>query len=146
MGRLQRITNGQRAGVCGLAIAGVTLADACKIVGAPYERLNALLPRGWHKRPYGRPSKWVGAIVDELLVDWRDNNQTLASIATRWGVTKRALLYVAARQQWPRRRWGRKRAAVANPLLKMLPDQRIVYMRSLKGGLSHKEALREARA
>ena len=49
MQRMSRITNGQRAAICGLILAGVGFKKSCRIVGASYPRMRTLIGPDWTK-------------------------------------------------------------------------------------------------
>lgn len=46
-----RVTNGQRAAVCGLILAGVPFVTACRVAGASRERVRPYIPDDWLKQP-----------------------------------------------------------------------------------------------
>lgn len=51
MGAPIRVTNGHRAAVCGLLLAGVSFGDACQIAAAPRERMRQYIPADWRRSP-----------------------------------------------------------------------------------------------
>lgn len=102
------VTNGQRAAICGLVIAGVAIAEACKIVRAPYRSILDLLPPRWHKRRGRGPARWKGDELEQVRVAYLDPLQTTNAIAARHNVTRRAITMLARRHGWKRRRMGRK--------------------------------------
>lgn len=118
-----RTTNGHRAAVCGLVIAGLSLTQACEIVGVPYQQMRDLLGP-WHdKRKQHRP-KWNVALVNELREDWFDTSQKLKTIAARYDTTPRQLNLIAMREGWPRhlRKHGPPRSATS--ILSLTPEKR----------------------
>lgn len=111
-GGTQRITNGQRACVCALSIAGVPMAMACDIAGAPYRRLVQFLPHAWA----GRGPKVAPAKLAAIHADW-DAGVVSKVIAYRHGMNESAVRRLARRKGWKRRkqpiRW-RKLHAIAH--------------------------------
>lgn len=114
-----RITNGHRAAVCGLVIAGVSLGDSCKIVGVPYAMLRDSLPDGWHRRAW-LPYRWRGAEIEELYEDWMDTAQRAESIANRYGISGTRLRQIARTNGFPPRnskiRRYRRRSVIRHAL------------------------------
>ncbi len=51
MGAPTRVTNGHRAAVCGLLLAGVSFGDACQIAAAPRDRMRQYIPEDWRRAP-----------------------------------------------------------------------------------------------
>lgn len=121
----QRVTNGQRAAVCGLVIAGIAYTKACMIAGVPYRGLKATLPPDWHEWREGR-RRWKPHMLAELYEAWMDPNQKVETIATRYDLTFRAITQIAFREKWPRRRWGTKRPTA---LRSMSKEQRRWYLK-----------------
>ena len=78
--RPQRITNGQRAAVAGLVIAGLTMEEACKVAGSPIRLMQAHLPPNWH-RHRARARKWKGDRLTALKRAYCDRSFTVAAIA-----------------------------------------------------------------
>lgn len=137
--RNQRITNGHRAAVCGLVIAGLPMIESCRIVGAPYLAVVGVLPKGWHVRGR-RPSRWTGDLIDELREAWFDPAQRVFTIASRYGVTTKAIQLVARKQGWPRRR--RWRIEAPGPAFRDLSaDQRRVYFKLRRQQLTYAQAI-----
>lgn len=117
----QRITSGHRAAVCGLVIAGITYAQACKIAGIPYRLMKSELPEGWHLCGRKR-RRWQGAELDEIHAAYMDTNQKATTIATRHGITAHMLDFLAQREGWPPRRQikrGARQAAQRRATLQM---------------------------
>jgi hypothetical protein len=101
-----RVTNGHRAAVCGLVIAGVvSLTDACLMAGVPYKALRDVLPPGWHtkKMPCVR---WKGDLLLEVKEAWCDRAQKVTTIAERYDVSPRTIGWLAKREGWPKRKRG----------------------------------------
>jgi hypothetical protein len=134
-----RLTNGHRAAVCGLALAGISLTQACEIVGVPYQQMRDLLGPWYDKRKQSRP-KWNVALVSELREDWFDTSQKLKTIAARYDTTPRQLNLIAEREGWPRhlRKHGPPRAKTS--FLSMTGEKRIRYWK-LARVLGHKSAI-----
>jgi hypothetical protein len=44
-----RVTAGQRAAVCALALIGVGFVEACRIVGCGHDRMRPYVPRDWRR-------------------------------------------------------------------------------------------------
>jgi hypothetical protein len=51
MGAATRVTNGHRAAVCGLILAGVSYGTACQIAAAPRERMRQYVPPDYRRSP-----------------------------------------------------------------------------------------------
>lgn len=135
----QRIMKGQRAAVCGLVIAGVSMPTACAIAGVSPPRMSRMLPYRWAR--YRTPPKfWTDERLDEARELWF-GAKTTAEIADRMGVTTNALWTVASKNGWGKR--GRLRL---RPVLHTLPPtQRYLYQK-LRASLPHEEALAGALA
>jgi hypothetical protein len=116
----QPILNGQRAAVCALVIAGVSLTLACKILHVPYRGLQATLPYGWHTRTATR-RKWRGELLEQIHEAWMDKNQRVRTIAERHGISFRMVSFLAHREGWGKRRRGPRRSPVG--LRAMKPAQ-----------------------
>lgn len=97
-----RVTNGHRAAVCGLVIAGVALTEACKVAGVPYLAMLAVLPDRWHTR-VPRPYRWRGHELEELYESWMDPYQRAETIANRFGISPTRLRQIARKNDWPQR-------------------------------------------
>lgn len=130
-----RLTNGQRAAVCGLQIAGVSLTQACEIVGVPYQGMRDLLGP-WHTKMHTRP-KWKGYLVAEVHEAWRDSKQKAVTIAARYGTSTRQLSLLAGREGWGKRKPGPPRGK--HSFLSMTPEKRLRYWK-LARVLGHKSA------
>lgn len=83
--KFQRITNGMRAAVCGLMIAGVRYETACRIADAPEKSLRRLMPEGWHR--YKRsPYRWKGQELEDLRNAYDDWNLKVRTISELFGI------------------------------------------------------------
>jgi hypothetical protein len=102
----QRITNGHRAAVCGLMLAGVPLMKASAIVGAPFESLKLYLPLDWRERISPR-TKWTHAKLVALRKDYTNQQMVLLQVAIRHRTTVHMVQYLARREGWPYRPIGR---------------------------------------
>jgi len=137
-----RVMNGQRAGVCGLVIAGLSLMTACKVMGVPYLALKAALPSGWHTRQKRRASRWIGAELEALERVWLDRSRTVRSIAQEFGVSTKAVGLVARKQGWPRRK--RHRIADGTPFGELTAGQRRLFFKLRRNGVGREAALNES--
>jgi hypothetical protein len=115
-----RLTNGHRAAVCGLQIAGLSLTQACQIVGIPYKQMRDHLG-GWHKKKHAK-RRWKGELLDEVREAWCDRTQKVATIAERFQTTPRQLTLLANREDWPKRKRGPARGK--HSVLSMDADKR----------------------
>lgn len=123
--RPQRVTNGHRAAVCGLVIAGMGMIDACEIVGAPYQLVKASLPPKWHKR-HRHPSRWRGDELAEMLAAFVDPAQKTRTIAARYGVSVDMIRKIAGRHGYKR---PKRQPRSPNSLRTMTPKQRTIYFK-----------------
>lgn len=141
----QRVTNGQRACVCGLVIAGVTMKAACRVAGVPQRTLREFLPPWWggHKGgPAGRPRKWKDADLAAMKLAWLAGEGS-RSIGLRFGLHESAVRRIAQREGWPKRRAGRVVTADHVPVRMMKPAQRHLYNK-LRSVLPREQAYAEA--
>ncbi len=122
----QRITNGHRAAVCGLVIAGLSMTEACKIVGVPRDMYLSWLPPGWHK-PKPRPSRWFGERLEALREAYLDPNQKTRTIAARYDVHVSFITHMARKHGWPLRQVGNVRKP--NSIRSMTAKQRTIYFK-----------------
>lgn len=115
-----RITNGHRAAVCGLTLCGISLTQACEIVGVPYQQMRDLLG-DWHKKLHPR-RRWKGYLLEDLHADWIDLGQQTKTIATRYNTTVRQLNLLAKSEGWPlhQRKHGPPRSK--HSILSMTPE------------------------
>ncbi len=121
-----RITNGQRAAVCGLVIAGVSMTQACLIVGAPRALYLKYLPPKWHKQK-PRPSIWFGERLDDLRDAYMDPSQRTRTIAQRYGVHVSFITHMARKHGWPVRLPANVKKP--NSIRTMTPQQRTIYFK-----------------
>jgi len=105
MSRHQRITNGQRACVAGLVIAGLSLGLSCKIAGAPYRYMLEHLPPGWHEKRMPR-RKWRGDRLDQLQRAYADRSLTVETVARLFRTDAGMVRQIARREGWQRRPQG----------------------------------------
>jgi hypothetical protein len=125
--KAQRVTNGHRAAVCGLIIAGLSMIEACRIAGVPRDLLPKYLPPGWHYR-YRKPARrWKGEELESLREAYCDHSQRTVTIAARYGVHVSQINQLAKRHGWPPRPPGRK--PKANSIRSMSPQQRTAYFK-----------------
>jgi hypothetical protein len=132
------VTNGQRAAICGLVIAGVPIAMACKIVRAPYVSALSLLPPRWHKRRPSGPTRWKGNELEQVKKAYQDASKPVREIAAWHGVSRRAIHLLASKHGWRRRQLGRPKIGV-----EMSPEQRRLY-KKIRPVLGREAALQEA--
>jgi len=127
--KAQRVTNGHRAAVCGLIIAGVSMIEACRIAGVPRDVMPKYLPAGWHGRHSSsrRVRRWKGEELEGLREAYCDPNQRTATIAARYGVCVSQVNNLARKHGWPMRRAGRK--PKPDSVRSMSPQQRTVYFK-----------------
>jgi len=126
--KAQRITNGHRAAVCGLVIAGLSMTEACRIVGVPRDILPSYLPPGWHdRRSSRRTRRWKGEELAGLREAYCDLSQKTATIAARYGVHVSQINKLANLHGWPRRPAGRTRKPTG--IRSMSPQQRTAYFK-----------------
>lgn len=104
--RPQRITNGHRAAICGLVLAGVPLIKSCQIAGAPYLEARKFLPDDWRGR-VSRRSKWTPAKLAALRKDYVNPKVPQWQIALRHRTTVQMVQYLARREGWPHKPMGR---------------------------------------
>lgn len=100
-----RVTNAQRAAVCGLIIAGQTFTMSCLVVGVPYDPMHRLVPDDWFTKK-GRivmPRKLRGELP-ELEQAYRDRKVPLATVALAFGVSESWIRRLAAKHGWRRRK------------------------------------------
>lgn len=126
--KAQRVTNGHRAAVCGLVIAGLSMTEACRIAGVPRDVLPKYLPPGWHdRRSNRRTRRWKGEELASLREAYCDLSQRTATIAARYGVCVSMINNIARREGWPQRHPGRKRKPTG--IRSMSPQQRTTYFK-----------------
>lgn len=135
--RSYRITNGHRAAVCGLHLAGISLTQACAIIGVPYDQMRTLLGDWYEKKPKMRRWNWV--ILAEIKEAWCDVHQKVKTIAERYDTTPRQLNLIASREGWPKRKrkHGPPRRKISR--LSMSPEKLRRYWK-LSHVLGHKAA------
>lgn len=104
----QRVTNGHRAAVCGLVLAGVGLLDACKVAGISYRELQKSLPAGWHTPRLGRRPKWTAEKLRPVRRAWNSDTPLWQS-AIHLRTTVAMMKFLARRERWPKRWPGPRR-------------------------------------
>ncbi len=138
----KRVTNGHRAAVCGLVIAGVGLMEAAAIAGVGYKLLKATLPEGWHTPRLGRRPKWTPEKLAAVRKAWNDDAPLWQS-AIRLRMTVAMMKFLARRERWPRREPGRRpRSTRPDCVANMPADKRNLYLK-LRREVPRSEALRE---
>lgn len=130
--RAQRITNGHRAAVCGLILAGVSVIASCKIVGAPYLQMKKFLPKDWQERVTPR-TKWTHAKLVAMRRDYANPNMQRWQIAIRHHTTVAMVQYLARREGWPYKPMGRPKGR----------GRRKLVAKIVNAGASRTEALRQ---
>lgn len=139
--RHQRITNGQRAAVCALVIAGQPFVESCKVAGAPYRGLQAVLALDWWERQ-PRRRRWFGEELRSLEESYRDTSLRLDTVAALFSTSRREVQYLATEHGWPRRQWGRGRR-LPTSLSKMDAERRnrFVKLRRIIGRAAAEQAI-----
>lgn len=121
----QRITNGQRAAVCALILAGVGYVKSCRIAGVPDRSLRSLLGKDWWGRQGSRSKVWRGdkllAVKSAYLSDL-----PMQDIVAGYGISRRHLVSLAHAHGWPLRSRG-KGSALPVALAKMPDEKRNRY-------------------
>lgn len=103
-----RLTNGHRAALCGLLLAGQPFIQCCKIIGVSPKRMRTYLPKDWaHHRNPAR-TKWTGLRLAALARDYRAHSLSVRTIIARHHVTQGTLYKLAQTHGWPTRRKGRR--------------------------------------
>lgn len=126
--KAQRVTNGHRAAVCGLIIAGLSMIEACRIAGVPRDVLPKYLPAGWHDRHSKRRARrWKGEELESLREAYCDPCQRTVTIAARYGVHVSQINNLARREGWPLRPPGKRRKPTG--IRSMTPQQRTAYFK-----------------
>lgn len=107
MTKAQRVTNGHRAAVCGLMIAGLPYGDSCRIVGVPEKTLKKLLPPFWviYQR---RPHRWKGDELQAIKEAYDDWSLKVETIAELYQTTAGTIRVLAKKHGWRRRPMGGK--------------------------------------
>ncbi len=91
-----RVSNGQRATVCGLVLVGVPFPEACSIAGVRSGVMTPYVGKDWTVRTQ-RPSRWTLDQVEALAEVWRDPNIKVAQIAASFGVCVEQIWRVATK-------------------------------------------------
>lgn len=125
--KAQRVTNGHRAAVCGLIIAGLTMIEACRIAGVPRDVMPKYLPQGWHDRHRKRARRWRGEELESLREAYLDPTQKTTTIAARYGVHPSQITKLAHQHSWPVRPTGSARRPTS--IRSMSPQQRTAYFK-----------------
>jgi hypothetical protein len=121
-----RVTNGQRAAVCGLILAGVPMDKGCAIAGVPIKQMRDVMAPGWRGRQVHTP-RWRGEKLEQLREAYSELKLSFEAITEQFGISRDMTMYLARQHGWPRRRprFGRKPLPV--PVSKMQRDQRNRY-------------------
>jgi hypothetical protein len=134
----KRVTNGHRACVAGLVIAGVGLLQAAAIAGVSYRHVKASLPAGWHTPRLGVRVKWTPERLKPVRKAW-NSDVPLWQSAIRLRTTVAMMKYLARREKWPKRpRAPRRPTSIGG----MSPEMKRLYIK-LRRELPRSEALRE---
>lgn len=137
---ISRVTNGQRAAVCGLVIAGVSFTDACKIVDVSRPRLKAVLPVGWTKYVRsGKTRSWKGEVLEQIRLAYLDQSQTGKDIARRFNIDV-SYVYQLARVHG----WRRRNRAIYVKRAFDTEQQRLLFNKLVRHGIPTFEAYAEA--
>lgn len=137
--RGQRITNGHRAAVAGLVIAGVPLRDACYIAGAPIGQMHAYLDGFWNRSKAREVTDQEWTLIRSL---YEAGGTKVDDIAVQFGIGLKRLYNRAARAGWKLRGAGRKASARSTRAL--LPSQRRLYRKLRRHGVPYPDAIAEA--
>lgn len=140
--RPHRVTNGCRAAVCALVIAGIRYRAACAILGVPTAEMRRHLPEDWYGKAPAR-------LIDDdewrrVRVAYEAGREPVDELCKRFGISFKTMYRHAQAAGWKLRRVGRRRnpAAVAH-----LPrSKRLAYRRMRGAGKSREAALAEIRA
>lgn len=137
--RKPRVTNGQRAAVCGLMIAGLNFTDACLVADVSQFQVKEFLPPGWIKRPPAKRTNrcWKGTRLEEVRLAYLDRSLQGREIARRFGMDVNYLYRLAQRNDWPRR----ERSQHEKPVLNLTPEQRRAFKKLRRYGIDLNEAL-----
>lgn len=136
--KLPRITNAQRAGFCGLIIAGLSFADACSVMDLSQQRVHGVLPENWLNPLPNRPYKsWRGEVLELMRQAYIDPSQNVPDIAKRHGTSVTYVYRLASLHKWPSR-------TAATALPPMTKEQRKLYEKLRDGGIPRPIALVEA--
>lgn len=140
--RHQRVTNGERAAVCALVIAGMPFVETCQMLGVPYRNVQAVLPRDWWHPRRRRPSRWSGDVLLALEDAYRQRALKLDTIAAMFNTSRRQIECLAQRHGWPKRTRG-KGPPLPIPLAKLSPEDRnrFVKLRRIIGRSAAEKAV-----
>lgn len=130
-----RVTNGHRAAVCALVIAGLGFPEACRIVGASPKLLRHHLRRHWYA-PVHKPKKWRGDLLAELRAAYTDRHMPLRSISQMYGIGIANISTLARNHGWPMRGLP--------PRLPPMSDEALKVYRKLRSTVGRKAAERQA--
>lgn len=100
-----RVTNGQRAAVCGLVLAGVPYGYACFIVGIHPNMMARYVGADWRRKLLA-PTRWTRDKLDELEEVWRDRSIKTETICELFKLTASRLGQIAKQHGFPLRRRG----------------------------------------
>ena len=121
--RVRRITNGERAAICGLVIAGQPFIRTCRMLGVPYKAMLDLLPDDWRGRQLSPAwnKRWKGPLLKELEAAWCDFSIPTRTLVEIFKTSRDNLRRLARENDWPRRPIGGKKPLPV-PVSKMEPD------------------------
>lgn len=132
-----RVTNAQRAAVCGLVIAGVTAPIACEIAGVSIRGLAGALPGGWLNAVRRNPRRLHKATVEKIRLEYMDRTKRAADIAKKYGIHPCYLSKLASRQGWTLRgrgHWGPRKSVL------MTREQRLTFNKLRRHGIDLEQA------
>lgn len=140
-----RITNGQRAGFCGLMIAGLRYADACAVVDVSQQLIQDVLPERWlaGPPPARRYKSWKGERLEQIRLAYADPNQSARNIADRFNLPLAYLYRLVRLHDWPRR-IHKGRVPGTRLIDTLTSDQRRIYNKLRNNGIGRPAAYAEA--
>ncbi len=143
--RTYRITNAQRAGFCGLMIAGLKFADACAVVDVSQKYIHDAIPEGWleGQPPARRYKSWKGERLEQIRLAYADTSQNARDIADRFNLPLAYLYRLVRIHEWPRR-IHKGRVPGDRLIDRLTRDQLRLYNKLRNNGLGRPAAYDEA--
>lgn len=143
--RVYRITNAQRAGFCGLMIAGLKFADACAVVDVSQQLIHDVIPENWLSGPppARRYKSWKGDRLEQIRIAYADTSQSAREIADRFNLPLAYLYRLVSVHDWPRR-IHKGRVPGTRLVDTLTGDQRRLYNKLRNNGIGRPAAYAEA--
>ncbi len=140
-----RITNAQRAGFCGLMIAGLKYADACAVVDVSQQLILDVIPDRWlaGPPPARRYKSWKGERLEQIRLAYADTSQNARDIADRFNMPLTYLYRLVRIHDWPRR-VHKGRMPGERLIDNLTKDQLRIYHKLRNGGLGRPAAYDES--